>query len=181
MDYKKEFIRIAGSAKRDGVRELVNWLAKTDFFKAPASTQYHENYEGGLCEHSVIVYQKLKKYFGDKIDDDTAIIIALFHDVCKTRYYDVDYRNRKNEKGVWEKVPVYITNDLFPYGHGEKSVYLVSKFIDLTDDEAMAIRWHMGAYEGEKVWGTLSKAYAYTPLALYLHTADMLATYDKEG
>ena len=107
---KEEFIELLKSTKREGVDEIINFLEKTDFFKAPASTRFHGNYEGGLLEHSMKVYEILKhKVKNSVIDinvgDDTLIIVALLHDICKANYYKVDFRNVKNERGEWEKVP----------------------------------------------------------------------------
>ena len=183
MDYKKEFLNIAKSnISRKGLDELLHQLEISDFFTAPASTRYHSAKEGGLVEHSVKVYKRLIELVPKGLyDNETLAIIALFHDICKCNYYSVDYRNRKNEKGQWEKVPYYKVDDRLPYGHGEKSVLLIqSAGIELSLYESLAIRWHMGAYEGEKQWNALSQVYNICPLALYLHTADMWSTYFDE-
>ena len=184
MDYKKEFLNIAKSnISRKGLDELLHQLEISDFFTAPASTRYHSAKEGGLVEHSVKVYKRLIELVPKGLyDNETLAIIALFHDICKCNYYSVDYRNRKNEKGQWEKVPYYKVDDRLPYGHGEKSVLLIqSAGIELSLYESLAIRWHMGAYEGERSWGTLSEAFTDNPRIMYLHFADMIATYHKES
>ena len=161
---------------------------KTDFFKAPASTRFHGNYEGGLLEHSLNVYHLLKeklshKPYSDivKASDETIILITLLHDFCKANYYTVDYRNRKNEDGVWVKEPYYTVNDTIPYGHGEKSVMMITKFIDLTLEEMYCIRWHMGFTEPKELYNTISTVYERYPLALALHEADLEASYILES
>lgn len=136
------------------------WLEKTDFFTAPASTKYHLSVEGGLLEHSLNVYNRLLelvknenlKRTGSNVVDERTLenvtICALLHDVCKVNFYKVAYRNQKNETTKeWKKVPYYTVEDKFPYGHGEKSVFLIERFIRLTVEEAMAIRWHMGGFD----------------------------------
>lgn len=168
--------------KRDGIENLLTTLRKTDFYTAPASTRYHDAEEGGLVEHSIRVAYKLSKELkgnNDNYSDETKAIVSLFHDICKVGYYDVEMRNKKID-GKWEQVPYYIVNDQYPFGHGEKSVDMLRDFIDLTEEEKVAIRFHMGAYEGQQIWNTLSKAYEKYPLALHLHIADMKATYMKD-
>ena len=113
-------------------------------------------------------------------NEDTIKIVSLLHDVCKINYYQTDFRNVKNEKGTWERVPYYKVNDTLPYGHGEKSVMMISKFIDLTMPEMYAIRWHMGFTEPKKLYGTISEAFNRCPLALALHEADLEASYILE-
>ena len=116
--------------------------------------------------------------------EETIAIVALLHDVCKINFYTVDYRNKKNDEGVWEKVPYYTINDTLPYGHGEKSVYILSGFFygddRLTREEAFAIRYHMG-FSGIEDKNVIGKALAMYPLALALNVADMEASYYLEG
>ena len=111
------------------------------------------------------------------ISDDTVKIVALLHDICKVNFYKVDYRNAKNELGVWEKVPYYTIEDTIPYGHGEKSVMMITEYMKLTVEEKYAIRWHMGLSEPKEVYGTISAAFAKYPLALMLFEADLESTY----
>ena len=116
---KEEFIELLKQTNREGMENLIEFLKnKTDFFEAPASTRFHGSFKGGLLEHSMKVYEILKQKAGDS---ESVRIIALLHDICKTNFYKVDYRNAKNEQGVWEKVPYYTIEDTIPYGHGEKS------------------------------------------------------------
>lgn len=177
---KDKIIELLKSTNREGMDKLIEFLEKSDFFKAPASTRFHGNYEGGLAEHSFKVYEILKekvKFAKMNIPEDTIIISALMHDICKTNFYKIDYRNAKNALGVWEKVPYYTIEDTIPYGHGEKSVMMLTEYIKLTNDEKYAIRWHMGFSEPKEVYGTLGQAFAKYPFALLLHEADLEATY----
>ena len=193
-EIKAEFIKeYTGNIKREGADKLLEYLTdKSDFFTAPASTKYHSAYEGGLAQHSLNVYHCLKDYLArprvrevykvQGYTDEQAAIVALLHDVCKTNMYKVDYRNAKNEQGQWEKVPYYKIEDNLPYGHGEKSVYMISGFMRLSREEAMAIRWHMGFSYGDPAdRNTVGKAFEMYPLAFALSTADMEASYFIEG
>ncbi|MFR0880027.1 MAG: hydrolase [Oscillospiraceae bacterium] len=189
---KDEFIRIyKENITRPGSEKLLSYLLseQSDFFTAPSSTRYHGSYEGGLAEHSVNVYECLKDYlsrprtaelYGMEYSNETVALVSLLHDVCKMNFYTVDYRNAKNAQGVWEKVPYYTINDTLPYGHGEKSVYIVSGFMRLTREEAFAIRYHMG-FSGIEDRNSIGKAFEMFPLAFALSTADMEATYFLES
>lgn len=179
---KEEFKALLQSINRDGMDNLINFLEKTDFYKAPASTRFHGDYEGGLMEHSMKVYEILKEKVKHSsldipVSEDTLKIIGLLHDICKVNFYKVDYRNAKNELGVWEKVPYYTIEDTIPYGHGEKSVMMLSEYIKLTSEEKYCIRWHMGFSEPKELYTTLGAAFKKYPLALLLHEADLEATY----
>lgn len=183
--FKAEFAKI----KRPGAEKLLAWLETTDFYTAPASTRYHLARPGGLVEHSLNVYNRLTElYIAENFEGmdesklESLAIIGLLHDVCKADFYDVEMRNRKSADGVWEQYPYYIVNDRLPYGHGEKSVYIISGFMKLTREEAMAIRWHMGLGDDSVKGGSYSLAEAFRqyPLALLTHLADMQATYLDE-
>ncbi len=171
---KEEFLNLLKQVNREGMDALIEFLERSDFFEAPASTRFHGNHKGGLLEHSMKVYEILKT---KTEDSDSVKIIALLHDICKVNYYKIDYRNAKNEQGVWEKVPYYTVEDLIPYGHGEKSVMMLSEFIKLTPEERYAIRWHMGFTEPKELYGTIGQAYKKYPIALLVHEADLEATY----
>lgn len=178
----EKFRTLLKTINREGMDNLINFIEKTDFYTAPASTRFHGNYEGGLLEHSMKVYEILKYKVENSIievetTDDTLKIVALLHDICKVNYYKVDYRNAKNEAGVWEKVPYYTVDDTIPYGHGEKSVMMLTEYIKLTSEEKYAIRWHMGFTEPKELYNTISAAFKKYPLALLLHEADLEATY----
>ncbi len=187
-EHRQRFIEIyKENIKREGADKLLEYLQSRscDFFTAPASTRFHCSYEGGLCEHSLNVYDCLKSYlateraketFGLEFSEESVAIVSLLHDVCKINTYKTSMRNVKDDKtGVWSKVPYYEYNDTLPYGHGEKSVYIVSGFMRLTRDEAMAIRWHMGfsGTEDQKLVGNALHTY---PLALALMIADCEAS-----
>lgn len=171
---KEEFIALLKQVDREGMDNLIDFLNRSDFFEAPASTRFHGCYKGGLLEHSMKVYEILKT---KTEDSDSVKIIALLHDICKANFYKVDYRNAKNEQGVWEKVPYYTVDDTIPYGHGEKSVMMLSEFIKLTPEERYAIRWHMGFTEPKELYTTIGQAYKKYPVALLVHEADLEATY----
>ena len=181
-ELKDDFIKLLKSTNREGMDKLIEFLDKTDFYTAPASTRFHGDHEGGLLEHSMKVYELLK----DKVKNSTIemepaeeslIIIALLHDICKANFYKVDYRNAKNEFGEWEKVPYYTVEDTIPYGHGEKSVMMLTEYIKLTSEEKYCIRWHMGFTEPKELYTTIGLAYKKYPLALLVHEADLEATY----
>lgn len=190
---KEKFIEIFKSRiKRHGSTELLKWLEESDFFDAPASTRFHLSEPGGLVKHSVHVYERLRELFVNEFnrdhtgsldlmdeDEEKIAVCGLLHDICKVNFYAVEMRNRKNDKGQWEKYPFYVVKDQLPYGHGEKSVYIISKFMTLTEEEAMAIRWHMGPWQdGEKQ--TAGNAFEKYPLAVLTHIADLEATYLDE-
>ena len=187
MSAKEEFIEIFREhVHRDGAEALLDYLTnKSDFFTSPASARYHGAYAGGLCEHSLNVYHCLTDYlarervtdlYGLEYSPESIALVALLHDVCKVGCYRQGTRNVKNETtGQWEKVPTFFFEDKLPYGHGEKSVYIISGFMRLTREEAMAIRWHMG-FSGPEDARTVGQALRQYPLALALATADMEAS-----
>lgn len=184
---KQEFLDLAKTnIKRDGIEDLLKWLVSTDFFEAPASTKFHSAEAGGLCMHSINVYKRLVKLateeFGEEnINLETLTIVSLFHDICKCCYYKVEMRNVK-EDGVWVQKPFYTVDDALPYGHGEKSVYILNGYIRLTREEALAINWHMGGFDRRVMGGdfTLEKAYYKYPLSVLVHISDIMATYLDE-
>lgn len=192
MTKREEFIAVyQENIQRRGADRLLEWLVSdaSDFFTAPSSTRFHGAYEGGLVEHSLNVYECLKDYlnrprtkelYGMDYTPETIAVTALLHDICKVGFYAVDYRNAKNEQGVWEKVPYYTVRDTLPYGHGEKSVYMIQSFMRLTRDEAFAIRYHMG-FSGNEDKNSVGRALEMFPLALAVNVADMEATYYLEG
>ena len=174
---------------RKGGPEFLAWLESTDFFVAPASTRFHGAYPGGLAEHSAAVCQALmalrdelepaaKDAREERAAACSAVLVALVHDICKADYYKESTRRQKNPEGKWEDVRSYtVREDALPLGHGEKSLYLAAKFFDLTDEEAAAIRWHMGAYCDHDRYREMGQAYDRYPLALLVHGADMIATH----
>ena len=193
MSCKEEFIEIfKEKITRQGADALLNYLEnKSDFFTAPASARFHGSYAGGLCQHSVNVFRCLEDYLSrprvrevyqlDSYPMESVAIVALLHDLCKIGCYKAGTRNVKNEAtGQWEKVPTFFFEDKIPYGHGEKSVYIISGFLRLTREEAMAIRWHMG-FSGTEDNRLVGQAFQQFPLAFALATADMEASYFLEG
>ena len=192
MDAKERFIQIyKENIHREGADELLAWLETTDFFTAPASSRYHSSCPGGLCQHSVNVFECLRAYMrrnvvqktfglvGEDYSDESIAIVGLLHDLCKIGCYHEGFRNVKDDNGVWKKVPVYNFDDPLPYGHGEKSVFMASKYMKLTDMEAFAIRFHMG-FSGEDDPRTVGQALSQFPLAFAAHVADSEATYFLE-
>jgi hypothetical protein len=186
---RESFNKALTYIKREGIDDLVKWLEEdTDFFTAPASTQYHGNYEGGLLEHSMNVTRfalhNLNLIIKQKPEleelRESVVLCALFHDVCKTNLYHLEKKWKKDENNKWVDYIGYKATDAFPLGHGEKSVYLICKFIRLTDAEALAIRWHMGATEPSVTLPNNPQSYAYNeainnPLVRLIHCADMLS------
>ena len=190
MPAKEEFIEVfRENITRPGAEALLDYLMnKSDFFTAPASAKYHGAYAGGLCEHSLNVYHCLRDYlsrervtdlYGLEYSEESIALVALLHDVCKTGCYKPGTRNVKGPDGKWTQVPTFFFEDPLPYGHGEKSVYIVNGYLRLTREEAMAIRWHMG-FSGTEDNRLVGNAFVKYPLAFALSVADMEATYFLE-
>jgi hypothetical protein len=186
VNRKEDFIRLYTQyIKRPGSEDLLKWLEESDFFTAPASTRFHGNYEGGLCEHSVNVWEELvrllKAYPEVKVSAESAAIVSLLHDLCKIGCYKQELRNQK-VSGVWVQRPVYVFEEDFCYGgHGSKSVYLIQKHMNLTEAEATAVNCHMGAWDRAPGDYSLGPAYEQYPLAWLVHVADESATYIRES
>lgn len=192
QENKERFISIFNDkVQREGADKLLGYLCSDscDFFTAPASTRFHGAYEGGLCQHSLNVYDclvdimarpRMREMYGVSYPDESLAIAALLHDLCKVNFYKLSYRNAKNALGKWESVPYFTIEDTLPYGHGEKSVYIVSGYMRLTRDEAFAIRYHMGFSTTDDP-GNVGKALEMFPLAFGLCCADMEASYFMEG
>ena len=212
---KEKFLQAYKHITRPGADELLKWLESSDFFIAPASTRFHLSRPGGLVEHSVHVYERLRGlyvehktvpdapgvYHLSPEEEETIAICGLLHDVCKVGVYQQITKNQKTydpEKVaaaqkwqvkhdgqgdfIWETVPGYTFEDKLPYGHGEKSVYLIERFVRLKPQEAVAVRWHMGGFDDSVKGGSfaISEAYDRYPLAVKLHLADLEATYLRE-
>ena len=190
MSAKQEFIDLYRThIHREGADKFLEYLLSngSDFFTAPASTRFHGAYEGGLCEHSVNVYRCLKSYleradkeFSLQFSDESIALVSLLHDVCKINCYKPGFRNVKDDNGVWQKVPTFEFDDKLPYGHGEKSVYILSGYMRLSREEAFAIRYHMG-FSGTEDARNVGSAFEQFPLAFALSVADMEATFLVEG
>lgn len=190
MTAQDEFKAIAQDhITRDGIGDLMKWLDDSDFYTAPASTRYHGAHEGGLVEHSLNVYKRLRQLavtydYGagsleaewDSLEESIAIV-SLFHDLCKVGYYTTEMRWRKDQFNRWEQYPTYKKQENYPFGgHGSKSVYLVQHFMKLKPEEASAINCHMGAWD-KSDYGNPSEVYDVNLLAWLLHVADEAATY----
>lgn len=180
QDNKNRFLKICQDViQRPGMDKLLAWLEKSDFFTAPASRNHHLAYAGGLLEHSLNVYDELRRLCGAysgfaTVSEESIAIMALFHDLCKVNFYKPDTRNVKKD-GVWVTVPSYSIDEKFVYGgHGSKSVFIASRFIELTPEEAVAINCHMASWDGNKDVGNAFKA---CPAAWLLHVADEAATF----
>ena len=191
----ERFEHLLESTNREGIDSLIEFIRKSDFYTAPASTRYHSCHEGGLLEHSLNVYDRLEAKFNDEVwkskvnvAKDNIIISALLHDLCKTYYYGTELKNKKiySENGTkkdnngrydWETVSVYTVDDKIPYGHGEKSVMMIENYIKLEPVERYAVRWHMGFSEPKENWTVLGCAIRKYPFILAIHESDLESTY----
>ena len=140
------------------------------FFTAPASTKYHGAYDGGLFDHSLETAKalvELTEKLGLKWErPESPYIVGMYHDLCKCDLYVKDFETRK-----------YTYNpDIVVPGHGDRSIIMIQKYIKLTDEEIVCIRWHMGAFDDSKNWEYYGRAVERCPLVLYTHTADMIAS-----
>lgn len=192
---KQEIIRLLRLTGREGIDKLISYLEKRDYFTAPASTQYHLSCVGGLAQHSLNVYANMMRlYYGDKwesleeyttrdeeVDHENIIIVALLHDLCKVDFYKVSSRNVK-ENGTWKEVQVYTIDEAMPImGHGSKSVIVAQQFIRLYFPEIQAISFHMGNQDDDKGYlKTISNVFGTVQLALYVHLADIKATFEED-
>jgi HD superfamily phosphohydrolase YqeK len=183
MSNKEIFINICRTnIHRKGVEELLDRLEKSDFYTAPASTKFHGNYEGGLCNHSINVYEQLIKldeiYGNSQHSKETLAVISLFHDICKMDFYKKGNRNAKDENGKWVTKETWEVDDNIPLGHGEKSCIILQQFIKLSLPELLAIRGHMSGFDSAIKGGdySLSKAQEMTPLITLLSAADIIAS-----
>lgn len=189
MELKEQFAQIfKEKITRPGSEEALAWLESKDFFVAPASTRYHGSHEGGLLQHSLNVYHKLKELiiqagFEGQYSEETVALVSLLHDVCKVDFYKKGFRNVKNEQGKWEQKEVYEIDETFPCGHSEKSVIILQNFFKLSRDEIYAVRAHMGGFDTSVKGGdySIGRIFEQSPLALLTHQADMQATYLMEA
>lgn len=180
QEVKGKIIELLSSTERKGIDRAIKYLQESDFFVAPASTKYHGNYDGGLAEHSLNVYELFKEKnekFDLGLSNESIIIVTLLHDICKVNFYNKQTCWRKNDANRWESYEGYKVQDDFPIGHGEKSVIMLQNFIRLSKEEMLMIRWHMGNTEPKEMQMNISNAYSIVPAAVALHTADMEASY----
>lgn len=194
MTNKEEFISIVKkNITRDGVENLLTYLEESGFYTEPASTRYHGSYAGGLLDHSLNVYysliEEMKFIFGNdwqkRYSLESVTIVSLLHDLCKIGRYKKGTKNVKNEEtGYWEQVEIYqYNNNAFSMGHAPLSLHRITKFMVLTDEEAQAIYWHMGAFDLSQYSdvGQLGESFKRNTLAFALHRADLTATYICEN
>lgn len=186
---KDKIIDLLSSVEREGMKELIVFLQGSDYFRAPASTKYHGNFEGGLAEHSYKVYTLFKEKnesFNLGLSEDTVAITALCHDICKINFYKRGIKNVKEGKKLnwkgqevdnWVEKEVWEVDDIYPIGHAEKSIILLQRFIELSDEEVLLIRWHMGGFESKENSMYMYKAYELLPACVALHTADIESSY----
>lgn len=186
---KDKIISLLSSVERDGMEELVVYLQGSDYFQAPASTKYHGNFVGGLAEHSYNVYtlfQEKNERFKLGLPAETVIITALCHDLCKVNFYKRGIKNVKQGKKLnyrgqevdnWVEKEVWEVDDIYPIGHAEKSIIILQKFIELSQEEILLIRWHMGGFESKDNSMYMYKAYDLLPACVALHTADIESSY----
>lgn len=190
-EIKNEIIRLLKSTHREGIDNVIKTIETLGFFEAPASTKFHLSYAGGLAEHSLNVCRiaqmlreqmiAMKPDLKEHIQEDSIIISALLHDVCKADIYKKAIKKRQNAAGRWEEYQGYdVDYQNFPLGHGEKSVIVLLKMgLDMTDEEIMAIRWHMSAWElpfqSPEAKGNYNAAKVKSPLCALLQSADNLS------
>ena len=183
MTDREEIISLWGSIQREGAEGVIEFLQTSDFFEAPCSTEFHLAVPGGLARHSLNVYRLLKEKiarYGLAVDHDSIVVCSLGHDLCKANFYVKGTRNVK-ENGRWIEKQVYKVQDIFPMGHGEKSVSILQDFITLSAEEKLAIRWHMTAFDPAIHFGYPSgfafrEAAKQYPLVTLLFTADYEAS-----
>lgn len=189
---RDRFLKIFDSeiGEREGKETLREWLLsdECDFFTAPASTKYHGNYDGGLCEHSIDVYEmavRLEEMYREDIRKqylvlnrpydrgrfmESLAVAALFHDLCKVNFYKTRTNGRNSFFSVDEQLPFG--------GHGSKSVFVLSKFLkEIRDEEAIAINCHMGFSRANDSSVSIGESFRYSPLAWIIHVADEAAVF----
>lgn len=180
IDNQAKIDTLLSRIDRQGMAELRAYLQKSDFYRAPCSTRFHLCEAGGLAQHSLNVYKTLcalRRTIGMAIPLESIVIASLLHDVCKINTYKEVNKWRKNSDGAWEQYIGYEFDESFSYGHGEKSVYIISKYITLTEHEATAIRAHMGGWDKDPL--TCSKIMDNNLLAILLHSADLIASHTE--
>ena len=191
-DIKVTILGMLNDVNRPGMDRLINWLVKTDYFTAPASTKFHGSYPGGLARHSLNVFFRLSAIVGTKANmernpalAESLSLVALLHDVCKCNVYTQETRSRKtgqfypSGKPIWEDYTAYSFHDDFHMIHGEKSCFLIRGFLgdSFTREEYNAVRWHMGYSDvPNEQRSMVGDAFNQYPLALALHMADQMAT-----
>ena len=182
--------------QRNGIDALLEYLkTKTDFFEAPSSTSFHLNEPGGLCRHSLNVFETLLTLytslvepriedgtspFADTVSTESIAVVALFHADRRAKTSRPTERRKKDANGRWMSYPGYEVNDSFPFGHGEKSCVVIHWFLPLRQEELLAIRWHMGMFEMPDAASSTRRSYRaameHSPLVSLLQAADLVAS-----
>lgn len=170
---RTEIMDAMAGIKRKGMDKLIKYMQGSDFFTAPASTKFHGNYEGGLAAHSLLVYREFDELLsrhGSDLPSESRIISGICHDFCKIGVY----RKTEAKRG---KVPVkpYQFDDEYPLGHGEKSLLIISKYIEPTIKESLLIRWHMGGYDQNYEINS-EKVKQMCPEIVFMQSADRIAS-----
>ncbi len=189
---KDQFLELLRTTEREGMDNVIMELEDLGFFEAPASSRFHLCKRGGLMEHSLNVYTtamdireiliKRDETLEEVLPLDSVIIACLLHDVCKADIYKPAMKKMKNSYGVWTDMPSYdVDYHNFPIGHGEKSVIVLLRCgLDLTDDEILAIRWHMNAwdlpFQSADIKGNFNEARKISPLLTLVQTADSISS-----
>lgn len=187
-EQKEMILDLLKSTEREGIDKLADYLTEsTDFFTAPASTKFHNNFRGGLAQHCLNVYENFKSLLeikGVEMQEDSIIICALLHDLCKCNTYVVETRNRKNDQGQWEKYNIWATNkDVeIPLPHASRSIAIIRKFIKLSIKEELTIFYHMGPYGGEdfEYKNMMKAANEKYPQTVLFYVADTISSYLDE-
>jgi len=192
MDNRERFIELLRGTARDGIESTIQHLDELGFFEAPASSRFHLNQPGGLVDHSLNVCKvamglrdmmiTMDSSLSERLPIESVVIASLLHDACKADIYKPAIKKQKNKLGVWVPVQSYdVDYSNFPLGHGEKSVIMLLRAgLKLTDDEIMAIRWHMHAwdlpFQSPEIKSNLQMAREICPLSVVVQTADGLAS-----
>jgi len=180
---------------REGANKLMGYIRKSDMYTAPASTRFHLSVAGGLLQHSLNVLDAFRESLRKNDDgtysymvagknvatitEESMVIMALLHDICKTNFYTVVMKWRKDKNNKWEQYETFEVDDKVPYGHGEKSVMMIEEFMKLKPEERYAIRWHMGYTESDTL--SLNNAIDKYPIIWALHSADTKASHFMES
>ena len=182
---RKEVLEILSKVNREGMDEFIEFLNNSTFFSDPASSRYHANFPGGLAFHSYNLYKicsRLNKLFNRGISEESIIISAICHDLCKIGSYNIDNKWKKDSQGKWESYLTYCYNpNQVQCLHGTESALIASKYIKLTDEEQQAITYHMGAYGlSDRDCNQMNNSIKKYPLVLLIQQSDMASAYFYE-
>ena len=183
LENKNKYIELLKSTNRENIDKVIELLKNSDFFEAPASTKYHDNFKGGLCYHSLKVYNnlvRLNKEYDLHFTESSMIIMGLLHDVCKINCYVKDKKNVK-VGGNWMTVDYWSFKDELPIGHGQKSIILLlAQGLSLTNLEITSIVGHMNGYDKSDMFDA-SNIYNLNSDSIWLHIADFIASYNERS